>query len=45
MSTKKYDSNKTFFTSDTHFGHSAILNYCERPYKCVEDMNNDLIKR
>ena len=35
--------NKTFFTSDTHFGHAAIIQYCSRPYKSVEEMNQVLI--
>lgn len=35
----------TFFTSDHHFGHANILEYCGRPYDNVQDMNEDLVDR
>lgn len=35
--------NKTFFTSDLHFGHVNIVKYCNRPYKDVEEMNQGII--
>ena len=35
---------KTFFTSDTHFGHENIISYCERPFKDANDMNIKLIR-
>ena len=34
-----------WFTSDTHFGHNGIINYCNRPFSSVEEMNNELIRR
>lgn len=34
---------KTFFTSDTHFGHANIIKYCDRPFSDVNDMNESLI--
>ena len=34
----------TFFTSDTHFGHNNIIEYCKRPYTSVEEMDAALEK-
>ena len=36
---------KTWFTSDTHFGHEGIIAYCERPFKDVAEMDAELIRR
>jgi calcineurin-like phosphoesterase family protein len=35
--------NGLFFTSDTHFGHKHILNFCNRPYSCIEEHDRALI--
>lgn len=34
-----------FFTSDLHFGHARILQYCSRPFLDVEDMHRELVRR
>lgn len=40
---KLEDGSNVFFTSDTHWGHTNILEFCNRPYKNVEEMNHCLI--
>jgi len=34
----------TFFLSDTHYSHSAIITYCDRGFKDVGEMNEALIR-
>ena len=34
-----------FFTSDLHFGHANVIEYCNRPFTSVSDMNGELIRR
>ncbi len=36
---------ETFVTADTHFDHESILQYCNRPFDSIEDMNDALIER
>lgn len=33
-----------YFTSDLHFGHDNIIEYCDRPFDNVVDMDLSLIK-
>jgi calcineurin-like phosphoesterase family protein len=35
----------TWFTSDTHFAHANIIQYCGRPFENIEEMNEALIIR
>lgn len=32
-----------YFTSDLHINHTNIINYCDRPFKNVDDMNKYII--
>ena len=34
-----------YFTSDTHFYHTNIIVYCNRPFENVFEMNNAIIER
>lgn len=38
------DGSKIYFVSDTHFGHANILQFCNRPFANVEEMNYKLIE-
>ena len=34
----------TWFTSDTHFNHTNIIKYCDRPFSDVNEMNEKIIR-
>jgi calcineurin-like phosphoesterase family protein len=34
-----------WFTSDEHYGHSQIIDYCERPFNDLMEMHSELIRR
>jgi calcineurin-like phosphoesterase family protein len=36
---------EVFFTSDTHFGHRAVLKYSNRPFIDVQEMDEEMIRR
>ena len=36
---------KVFITSDTHFGHTRIIQYENRPFNSINEMNKEMIKR
>lgn len=36
---------KTLFTSDLHFGHENVINFDDRPFSTVDEMDTELIRR
>lgn len=34
-----------YFTSDLHFGHDGVIEYCKRPFKDATEMAETLVKR
>lgn len=36
---------KTFYIADWHYGHKNILAYDNRPFRTIEEMNAELVKR
>ena len=42
---RQFEPENVWFTSDTHFWHTNILRFCNRPFGTVEEMNEELIRR
>lgn len=38
-------NRNVWFTSDTHFGHAKVIEYCNRPFANIQEMDKELIKR
>lgn len=34
-----------WFTSDIHFSHANVIEYCDRPYKSIQEMDEAIIKQ
>lgn len=41
---EKFDKDKVFFTSDNHWHHANILEYCNRPWGDIKTHDNALIQ-
>ena len=39
------EGQKIFLTSDTHFLHENIIKYCKRPFKSIEENDEEIIRR
>lgn len=39
----KFDGSRVFFTSDTHFNHKNIIEFCGRPFDSAWQMNETII--
>lgn len=42
---RRDEGEHIFFTSDTHWHHSKIIEFCNRPWTTTEEMNEGLIER
>jgi calcineurin-like phosphoesterase family protein len=40
----KFNGDNVFFTSDTHFNHTNIIRFCQRPFKDTDEMNEVMIR-
>lgn len=39
------DGSKVWFTSDTHFAHTNILRFCDRPFANTDEMDEYIIRK
>lgn len=39
-----FSPDKVFFTSDTHFCHANVIEYSQRPFNDIDEMNEALIR-
>lgn len=37
--------SKIYFISDMHFYHENIIKFCDRPFKGIDEMNEEIVKR
>lgn len=41
----KHEIENVYFTADHHFGHENVIEYCNRPFANIAEMNTALIDR
>jgi calcineurin-like phosphoesterase family protein len=41
---KTSEKQNIFFTSDTHFYHKNIINFCKRPFNDLQEMHKEIIR-
>ena len=41
----RFEPDNIWFTSDTHFYHTNIIRFCNRPFGSVDEMNEELLRR
>lgn len=37
--------SRVWFSSDYHFYHANVIKYCDRPFKDVDEMNAEIVRR
>lgn len=41
---EKFNKNKIWFTADTHYGHTNIIDFCDRPFSSTVSMNKKMVE-